>query len=78
MDTNTVEQQAARWLVDLDTGGPRVTPQMLFEFGEWLALDPDHVAAYRRLKAAWDWAGATCKLADRHGLLPDDWFGIKG
>lgn len=76
MDANSIEQQAARWLVDLDTGGPPVTSQMLFDFGEWLGQDQRHEEAFRRLKSAWDRGTRIMRWADRNGLIPDEWYGL--
>ena len=51
MSSETVQTQAARWLIELDTHDDLevIWP----EFEEWLARDPENRRAYVRVERAW-------------------------
>jgi transmembrane sensor len=48
-----IEEQAARWLVRLDTDGSKIADTARAEFETWASSDLRHRAAYLRLSAAW-------------------------
>jgi transmembrane sensor len=54
-----VEEQAAKWLIELDAGA---TPAEWERLTQWLAADPRHRAAYLRLSKAWNQSDALRKL----------------
>jgi ferric-dicitrate binding protein FerR (iron transport regulator) len=64
----TVEQQAARWLIQMNTAD-EITDDLWCFFERWLSLRPAHRTAYLEVERAWN-AAVAAMIRRRRVNLP--------